>query len=482
LTAQLFIVLFAGLGIGVLLGWLLRLALHRGVPTSRLDEVQGELQAARQNIARLDEQSKSLAQQLDEERKLLAAERDSVRSLGEERGRLDEQNKQLTQRLNEERKALAERIEQQRAELEQMQKALREQFENLANRIFEEKSEKFSALNLERLKPLLEPLRENIEGFRQKVESVHLESTKQNAGLIEQIRHLQELNRQISTDAENLTKALKGDVKVMGNWGEVILERILESSGLRRDVEYHHQAEGLDLEAEPGKGKPRPDVVVHLPENRHLVIDSKVSLVAYERLAAAETEEARESARRELTASIRAHIDGLHAKHYPAVGGLNAPDFVFLFMPIEASFTLAVHPGSDLYEYGIAKNVLVVGPSALLATLRTIAYIWRQENQTRNVLEIAERGSELHSRFVLLIEAMRKVENYLRLTQAEFTRAMGRLCEGPGNLVRQVEMLTDLGVKAKKQIPPDILQRAADDTAPADDDEPTDVNHITFEE
>jgi len=439
LTAQLFIVLFAGLGIGVLLGWLLRLALHRGVPTSRLDEVQGELQAARQNIARLDEQSKSLAQQLDEERKLLAAERDSVRSLGEERGRLDEQNKQLTQRLNEERKALAERIEQQRAELEQMQKALREQFE-------------------------------------------HLESTKQNAGLIEQIRHLQELNRQISTDAENLTKALKGDVKVMGNWGEVILERILESSGLRRDVEYHHQAEGLDLEAEPGKGKPRPDVVVHLPENRHLVIDSKVSLVAYERLAAAETEEARESARRELTASIRAHIDGLHAKHYPAVGGLNAPDFVFLFMPIEASFTLAVHPGSDLYEYGIAKNVLVVGPSALLATLRTIAYIWRQENQTRNVLEIAERGSELHSRFVLLIEAMRKVENYLRLTQAEFTRAMGRLCEGPGNLVRQVEMLTDLGVKAKKQIPHDILQRAADDTAPADDDEPTDVNHITFEE
>ncbi|MCD4829063.1 MAG: DNA recombination protein RmuC [Candidatus Cloacimonetes bacterium] len=449
--------LFAGLLAGVLLGWAIRLVTYRGIPQKRHDEVQIELHAAQQSLTRAETEASGLRERQDKAEKALTAERERVTALTSERSQLVERNKYLNIQVTEEREALEKRIEAQRAELAEMKKALGEQFENLANRIFDEKSERFSKLNLERLKPLLDPLRENIDSFRRKVESVHETSIKQNTSLIDEIKRLQSLNQQISTDATNLTKALKGDVKVMGNWGEMVLERILEMSGLRKDIEYHTQGKGLDLESAPGKSKPRPDVVVHLPDSRHIVVDSKVSLVAYERLIAAETEEERNAAERELTASIRAHINDLHSKHYSAVRGMNSPDFVFLFMYIEAGFIHAMRSDDELYQHGLDKNVLVVGPSALLATLRTIAYVWRQENQAKNVLEIARQGAALYDKFVGFSEDLLEIRKHLGKTDEAFESALNKLHTGKGNLVGRVERLKKLGVKTTKEIATALL-------------------------
>ena len=347
---------------------------------------------------------------------------------------------------------LQEKLLTQKKELEELQKKFQDAFENLANRIFEEKTSKFTEKNKLNLEEILTPLKEKIREFEAKVEDTHKKNLVSNSALIEQIKSLEKLNKQISDDAENLTKALKGDVKVQGNWGEVILKRLLEESGLREGIEYYSQGKNLNLKSEQGLPS-RPDIVVKLPDNKHIIIDSKVSLVAYERLIRVEDEESKERLRKELERSIKSHIDNLHKKHYQQLEGLNTPDFVFLFMPIEASFTIALHPDSSLFRDALEKNIIIVGPSGLLATLRTIESIWKQENQTKNALEIARQSGNLYDAFSRLLEDIEKIGVNIKRADDSYRSALKRIKTGRGNLVSRVENLKRLGAKTSKEIP-----------------------------
>jgi DNA recombination protein RmuC len=304
-----------------------------------------------------------------------------------------ELTKQETINLN-----LQEKLENQKKEIEELQKNFKDAFKNLANEILEEKTKKFTEQNRSNLEELLNPLKEKIKDFESKVEQSNEKNRLSHTSLIEQIKGLKELNKKISDDAENLTKALKGDVKMQGNWGEVILERILEESGLRKGIEYETQGRGMGLKSEEGTPS-KPDFIIKFPDNKHIIIDSKVSLVAYERLVNSESEEQKKGYRKELERSIKSHVDDLHDKHYQTREGLNTPDYVFLFMPIEASFTIALHPDSSLFKYAFDKKIIIVGPSGLMAILRTIESIWRQDNQTKHAMEIARQSGNLYDAF-----------------------------------------------------------------------------------
>ncbi|MBN1949238.1 MAG: DNA recombination protein RmuC, partial [Candidatus Cloacimonetes bacterium] len=330
-------------------------------------------------------------------------------------------------------------------------------FENLANRIFEEKSQKFTQENRSRLDEILDPLRERIREFEQKVDSTNKEHLARNVSLIEQIHNLEKLNRQISEDAENLTKALKGDVKVRGNWGEVILERILEESGLQKGREYETQASFTE---EDGSRK-QLDVLIKLPEEKYLIIDSKLSLLDYERLVAAEEEAEQQQHLRKLLSSVRTHIEGLYRKHYHDLKEINTPDFVLLFMPIEGCFSVVVQNDQGLYQYALEKHIVIVSPSTLLVTLRTIAFIWRQENQTRNAMEIARQSGNLYDAFVRLLEDLEKIGNSISKADQVYQEAVKRISTGRGNLVSRVENLRQLGAKASKNIPDNFQNEPA---------------------
>jgi DNA recombination protein RmuC len=335
----------------------------------------------------------------------------------------------------------------------------------LANEILEEKTLKFTEKNKTNLDEILNPLKEKITTFEQKVDNVNEKNRISNASLIEQIKNLEKLNKQISDDASNLTKALKSDVKVQGNWGEVILERILEESGLQKGIEYIPQGEGMKLTNEEGH-RFQPDVVIKLPDNKHIIVDAKVSLVHYERLVAASDEQHRESALKELNTSVKAHIDGLHKKLYHDLKGINSPDFVLLFMPIEGSFALVVQNDASLYKYALDKHIVIVSPSTMLATLRTIAFIWRQENQTKNAIEIARQSGNLYDAFVRLTEDLEKIGTNIGRSSKSYEDAMKKLKTGKGNLVTRVENLKKLGAKASKQIGKKLIE---DDIPTIDD-------------
>ncbi len=348
-----------------------------------------------------------------------------------------------------ENKNLIEKLEDQKTEIEELQKKFTDAFENLANRIFEEKSLKFTEKNRANLDEILNPLKERIKEFETKVEETHKKNLVSNTSLIEQIKSLEKLNKQISDDASNLTKALKGDVKVQGNWGEVILERILEESGLQKGIEYESQTSFTDDEG----NRRFLDVIVKLPDKKHIIIDSKLSLVNYEQLVAAEMEKQIEKSLKALITSVRAHIDDLHKKHYQDLKGLNSPDFVLLFMPIEGSFSVVVQNDNSIYKYALDKHIVIVSPSTLLATLRTITFIWRQENQTKNALEIARQSGNLYDAFVRMLEDLDKVGVNIERAEKSFQDAIKKLSTGRGNLLSRVENIKKLGAKASKSIP-----------------------------
>jgi DNA recombination protein RmuC len=353
---------------------------------------------------------------------------------------------------------LQEKLENQKKEIEELQEKFSDAFKNLANEIFEEKTKKFTEQNRSNLDEILNPLKEKIKEFETRVEDTHKKNLISHTSLIEQIKSLKELNKQISDDAENLTKALKGDVKVQGNWGEVILERILEESGLRKGIEYIPQGEGMKLTDEEGR-RYQPDVVIKLPDNKHVIIDSKVSLVNYEKLVSANSESQKTAFLKTLSTSVKAHIDGLHKKHYHDLKGLNSPDFVLLFMPIEGSFTILVQSDSSLYGYALNKHIVIVSPSTLLTTLRTIAFIWRQENQTKNAIEIARQSGNLYDSFVRLIEDLEKVGTNIDRAGKSYEEAIKKLSTGRGNLITRVENIKKLGAKASKVIPKKYLEK-----------------------
>lgn len=391
--------------------------------------------------SRMEERITNLSVQLDDaEVELKQAEQRAV-----------EAEKQLAER-NADYRNLRERLHEQKKEMQELQKRFKDEFENLANKILEEKSQKFTEQNREKLDQLLKPLGEKMDEFRKRVEESHKEDIKGRSALEQHLKQLQELNQQMSEETKNLTKALKGESKTQGSWGEVILQRILEKSGLAKGREYDIQEHHI---TDDGR-RLQPDVVVHLPDEKKLVIDSKVSLTAYERCISAESKEGRLQALKQHVTSLRNHVKGLSSKNYQKLYGGSSPDFVLMFVPIESAFGLALQHDSNLYYEAFEKNIVIVSPSTLLATLATIDNVWKQEYQNKNAMEIAERGGALYDKFVLFIESMKDIGQRIRQTQESYNQAMSRLSAGQGNVVRQVEMLRELGAKVSKTLPGEL--------------------------
>ena len=350
---------------------------------------------------------------------------------------------------------LQEKLNTQKAELDEIQKKFTTEFENIANKILEKNSEKFTAANQKNLSDVLNPLKEKINLFEKKVEDTYKQGLKDQTDLRAELKKLHDLNSKISEEANNLTRALKGDVKKQGNWGEVVLERILERSGLN-EGEQGYQKQFSDT-SEDGK-RILPDIVINLPDNKHIIVDSKVSLIAYERAVNAATEEERVAHIKEHLLSLKTHIKGLSEKHYQTASKLNSPDFVLLFIPIEASFGVAIQEDQELFSYAWDQKVVLVSPSTLLATLRTISSVWQQENQTKNAIEIARQGGALYDKFVGFIADMENIGKNLDTTRKTYDLALNKLHIGSGNLVKRAEKIKMLGAKATKQLPGKMLE------------------------
>jgi len=348
---------------------------------------------------------------------------------------------------------LQEKLELQKKEMETLQQKFTTEFENIATKILKQNTLDFSVANQKNITELLSPLKEKIQIFEKKVEDTYEKGLKDQTDLKAELKKLHDLNLKISDEANNLTKALKGDVKKQGNWGEMILERILERSGLSEGREYMKQESVL---SENGQ-RFQPDVVIHLPDQKHIVVDSKVSLVAYERLVNSDGEQQRAAFVKEHLMSVRSHIKILSEKHYQHSQGFNSPDFVLLFIPIESSFSVAVQEDQDLFSYAWDNKVVIVSPSTLLATLRTIASIWQQENQNRNALEIARQSGALYDKFVSFIADMESIGKGLESTRKIYDQASNKLYSGSGNLVKRAETIRKLGAKTTKELPQGLL-------------------------
>lgn len=357
-------------------------------------------------------------------------------------------------KLQESAKAQQERFNLQKEFIAETQIKFSKDFELMANEILKRKSAEFTEVNRTNLDLLLNPLKENIKAFEDKVEKVYKSESDERNVLKGEIYKMMELNKQISDEANNLTKALKGDNKKQGNWGEMVLDKLMERSGLLEGVNYSKQGSFL---SEDGN-RLLPDLVVFLPDEKHLVIDSKVSLIAYERLVNAETEEERSLFIKQHVAGIKLHINGLGAKNYHDLYQINSPEFVLLFVPIESSFAIAVQYDQDLFDYAWNKRVVIVTPSTLLATLKTVASIWKQEQQTRNAIDIATKAGQLYDKFVGFVNDLQRVGDHLDKSQKVYQEAMNKLSVGNGNLVGRVENLKKLGAKATKSIDEKLLE------------------------
>ena len=345
---------------------------------------------------------------------------------------------------------LAEKLENQKSEIENLQKRLTSEFENIATKILKERSDEFSVYNHKNLSEILNPLRERIQTFEKKVDDAYDKELRDKISLREEVRKLTELNTRVSEEANNLTKALKGDVKKQGNWGEVILERVLERSGLTRGQEYEREevVDGADSSVQ------RPDLIIHLPDNKHIVIDSKVSLVAYERFVSAESDEHLVAHLKDHINSLRSHVKLLSEKNYQNAQNLNTPDFVLMFLPIEASFSVAVQGDSEIFSYAWERKIVIVSPTTLLATLRTISSIWKQENQTKNAQEIARLSGALYDKFIGFAEDMSKIKANIDRTSNAYDDAMKKMRDGSGNIIRTAEKIKELGAKTgNKSLP-----------------------------
>jgi DNA recombination protein RmuC len=353
-------------------------------------------------------------------------------------------------------KNISERLLEHKSELEKTEDKFRLEFKNLANEILEEKTKKFTEQNKSSLSNLLGPLKERITDFEKKVDQSNKESIDRNAALRQQINGLKELNLKMTTDAENLTKALKGESKTMGNWGEFILESILEKSGLVKGREYEIQE---SVRSEEGS-QMRPDIVVKLPEKKNIIIDSKVSLVDYERYVNTDDKEKEEHYLKMHVASLRRHIKSLSAKNYQSLYDIAGLDFVLLFMPVEPAFSLAIQAEEKLFMDAYEMNIIIVSPSTLIATLRTIASIWRQEYQNRNAQEIARQGGALYDKFVGFLNDLVEIGKKLDDTQKAYKASMNKLSDGKGNLIKKAQDIKELGASTSKNLPQNLLDRA----------------------
>ncbi|NJI10262.1 DNA recombination protein RmuC [Aeromonas veronii] len=354
--------------------------------------------------------------------------------------------------LRSERLAAAEKLQLQ----QEAEQRLSQQFENLANRIFEQNSGNFRELNQNSLDLLLTPLKEQLEGFRRQVGETHAQETAQRHSLKFELERLAELNARMTEEAAALTRALKGDSKQQGNWGEVVLARILSECGLREGHEYHTQ---VNIEVEKGK-RYQPDVIVHLPQEKDIIIDAKVSLTAYERWYNADDELEKAVALKEHVASVRNHIRELGRKDYQLLPGVRTLDYVLMFVAVEPAFLTAMEADPSLVRYGLDNNILLVSPTNLMVALRTIENLWRYERQNQNARQIAERAGRLYEKLRLFVEEMQQMGGSLHKAQESYDKAMGRLVNGRGNLIAQVERFRELGVEVTKSLPEPLVERA----------------------
>jgi len=424
--------LVIALAVGFIIAWL--------ITSSKLKSLSNE-------NSRLLERSSLLENDRETQVAELKVEREKVIELNNSLASLTADHSNLQQKLSE-----------QKAEIEKLQEKFTKEFENLANKIFDEKSTKFTEQNKEKLSEILNPLREKISEFEKKVDETNKESIKGHASLREQLQMLKEMNQQITQEATNLTNALKGQSKTQGNWGEFILESILEKSGLVKGREYVVQE---SITAESGR-RFQPDVIIKLPENKSIVIDSKVSLVGYEKFVSSENENEKQLGLREHINSIRSHIKNLSGKNYQNLYQLESLDFVLMFMPIEPAFAYAVQSDASLFTDAFEQNIVIVSPSTLLATLRTIASIWRQEKQNRNALEIAKQSGDMLDKFTAFVEDLLTVGKGLISVKDNYDKAMNKLTDGRGNLISRAEKIKELGAKTTKTLPPSLLNRADD--------------------
>ena len=354
---------------------------------------------------------------------------------------------------------LWQRNKEQKEEVEKLQEKFTKEFENLANKILDEKSSKFTEQNKENMKNILSPLQDKIQLFEKKVEDTHKESIDYHAALRQQILGLSEMNAQMSKETLNLTKALKGDSKMQGNWGELILERVLQKSGLEKDREYFVQQSHTNGEG----SRVFPDVVINLPDGKKMIVDSKVSLTAYEKFINEEDDNLKIGFLKEHVNSIKRHVEQLGDKNYHDLYQIESPDFVLLFIPMEPAFALALNEDITLYNKAFEKNIVIVTPSTLLATLRTIDSMWANQKQQENAFEIARQAGALYDKFEGFVADLIKIGKKIDESKVEYQGAMNKLVDGKGNLITSVEKLKKMGAKAKKALPDNILIRAGKD-------------------
>jgi DNA recombination protein RmuC len=431
-----FIYLIIGLAFGAVIVWLLIRNQHAGTTQQLRAQISAEIEKNKQlNV-------------LAEERK---------RELEQERNRANELNKNLAATEADYRN-LEEKLKERKKELEELQHQFSVQFKNLANDIFEEKSKKFTDQNKSNIQDILNPLKEKITEFEKKVEQTNIDSVKNNAALHQQLVNLKELNQQITKEASNLTRALKGDSKTQGNWGEMQLEAILETAGLQKDIHYFKEK---NFKNEEGENQ-RLDYIIKLPEDKYLVLDSKVSLTAFAQYINAEEEIEQKKFLKQHIESVQSHIKLLSEKNYQNLYDINQPDYVMMFMANEPAFTLALREDNSIFEKALSRNIVLVSTSTLLATLRTISAIWKQDLQNKNALEIARQAGSLYDKFHALIEDLTKVGKSLESTQQQYKDSMNKLFEGKDNLIRKTERLRELGAKTTKQLDQRFLDRADD--------------------
>ncbi len=415
-----------GIGLGLALGYLVAV-LHykKNTPNSPEPQVlKAVYETATTRIDRLEQQLEDKEIECIDLNKVLAAQEQNLRHQ-------------------------EEKLLEQQGQLQRIQEQFRLEFAHTANALLEEKSEKFTAQNQQNLTALLNPLQEKIKHFEEQVAGFYGNESQQRATLQEQIRQLTTLNQEMNAETRNLTRALKGEAKTQGNWGELILERLLEKSGLRKDLEYSTQELFLN---EDGR-RQLPDLILNLPNKKQLVIDSKMSLTAYERFSNAPSEAQAEQALKEHLTSVKNHVKELSRKKYQQINQLNSLDFVLMFVPLEAAYALAMQNDHQLFYQAFEQNVIIVSPMTLLATTRTIANVWQQENQNRNALEIAERAGKMYDKFVGFTEDLQKLGDKIRSVDVEYNEAMKKLQYGRGNLVTRAAQLKELGAKASKQLP-----------------------------
>ena len=403
-------------------------------------------------LAEISAENKSQNQKIAEQQELNFKQNTEIKELQNDKNQLIG----LKSQLSAQNENLQKLLDSQKEEIAKMQEVAKTEFQNLANKILEEKTLKFTEQNQQNLKNILNPLQEKITDFEKKVENTHKESIDYHAALRQQIIGLKDLNLQMSKETVNLTKALKGDSKIQGNWGELVLERVLEKSGLEKGREYEIQKSFVTEEG----NRVQPDVVINLPDGKKMIVDSKVSLTAYEKYINEDDEEQKSAFLKEHVNSLKRHVEQLGNKNYQHLYEMESPDFVLLFIPIEPAFAIALNEDTQLYNKAFEKNIVIVTPSTLLATLRTIDSMWTNQKQQDNAIEIARQAGALYDKFEGFVTDLVKIGKKMDEAKTEYEGAMNKLVDGKGNLITSVQKLKIMGAKAKKSLPDPILNRA----------------------